>query len=211
MKANSDLKAIEEDSIRKLTEDCGLGEEDVRALREAWMLVVQCRQVLKWFSAFSYFITEYQSTKKQYLDHLGEQATTILLKHQETLHELMNGAISAGDITCFKHKLETSTRNTGNYFHYFVRTLEDGLPEVKLDAYEDASTSYWFCDRCTFKNSLADNECKICFVPLDALPPHPHVDFGNHNNTPSAHDEQVPNMTNNLFDGEEFINPWKFD
>ncbi|VVB14829.1 unnamed protein product [Arabis nemorensis] len=181
VKAKSNLKAIEENIIPKLTAYCGLGEQDMRALKEAWMLVVQCRQALKWSSLFGYVTTEDQTPKKPYLNHLEGEANKVLLKRKETLHELINEAISAGDITCFKHKVETSTKNTGNYFHYFLKMLEDGLPEVEVGVDEDASTNYWFCEQCKFQNGWGDREYKGCFILFDCVPPPSHVDFGNNN------------------------------
>ncbi|ESQ40837.1 hypothetical protein EUTSA_v10015828mg [Eutrema salsugineum] len=181
-----DLKAMEQKSIPKLTESCDLGEQDIRALREAFSLVVQCRLVLKWSCVFDYFITDYHSAKKQYLDHLRKQATANLLKHKETVEEVMNLATSGRDIAFFKHILRTTTTATGNYFHDFVKTLEDGLSDVKVDACEDATTGYWFCDRCTFQNDSFDRECKVCVLPS-------HVALGNNNTSASAHHQQVPN------------------
>ncbi|KAL1196323.1 putative E3 ubiquitin-protein ligase ARI16 [Cardamine amara subsp. amara] len=172
-KAKAKLKAFETNMIPKLTENCGVSEADMRAFREAWMLVVQCRGVLKWSCVFDYFITDYQKAKKQYLKHLRDEATTRLSKHEGTLHELVEELMfethSAEEFGFIKHKLETSTTNTGNYFHDYVKTLQDGLPEVKAEDYEKAPNSHWFCNRCTFQNTWDDKECKLCFVPHVAI------------------------------------------
>ncbi|CAL9229685.1 unnamed protein product [Arabidopsis halleri] len=171
-KAKSKLRALEEKTIPKLVENCGLSELDIRTVREAGMLNVQCRQVLKWSCVFDYFITEYESTKKQYTKHLIGQASAMLCKHEGKLDESMYRALSGGDFTFFKHMLETSTTYTGNYFDGFIKDLEDGKPpEVKADAYEDGQSSHWFCDRCTFENSCVDKQCKMCFFPLGSPPP----------------------------------------
>ncbi|CAH2073471.1 unnamed protein product [Thlaspi arvense] len=198
-KSKQDLEAIEQDSIPKLTGNCGLGEQEFRALREAWMLIVQCRLVLKWSYVFGYFISDYHSAKKQYLDHLREETDRVLDNHKWSLDELMRVASSGEDMTCFqhfKHKLGITTTATGNYFHFFVKTIEDGLSDVKADAYEDTTTGYWFCDRCTFQNDSFDRKCNVCLAPFESPPP--HVASGN-KDTAVAHHQQVPNMPNNPF------------
>ncbi|KAH0936695.1 hypothetical protein HID58_004156, partial [Brassica napus] len=78
-----DLEAVEE---KIMDANCSR-ELDVKALREAWMLTVQCRLLLKWSCVFGYLISDYHIAKKQYLDYLREKANANLLKHKETLHE----------------------------------------------------------------------------------------------------------------------------
>lgn len=172
-KAKSKLQDLEEKIIPKLEETCGLSKLDIRTVREAGMLIVQCRQILKWSFVFDFFVTENESTKKQYLKHRRDQAISMLCTHEGTLHELMNQALLKEDFTCFKHLLETSTTITGNYFDGFVKNLEEGMPEVKTE--EDGPSNHWFCDRCTFENSWVDKQCKMCFFPVDSPPPPPHV------------------------------------
>ncbi|KAJ4911788.1 putative E3 ubiquitin-protein ligase ARI16 [Raphanus sativus] len=163
-KSKRDLKAIKE-----VTTDCGLGGLDMAALRQAWTLIVQCRSVLKWSCVFGYFITDYHSAKKDYLDHIREKATAQLLKHKETLDEVTDRVISGGgDIIAFRQKLEVTTTTTGNYFQCFIKTLEDGLCDVKVDTYVDGTTDYWFCDRCTYKNYSFERECRICVAPCES-------------------------------------------
>lgn len=159
-KSKRDLKAIKE-----VTADCGLGELDMETLREAWMLVVRCRSVLKWSFVFGYFITDYHSAKKDYLDHIREKATAQLVKHKETLEEVTDSVISGGgDIIAFRQKLEVTITTTGHHFLCFVKTLEDGLRDVEVDTYVDGTIDYWFCDRCTYKNYSLERECRICTV-----------------------------------------------
>ncbi|KAF8115697.1 hypothetical protein N665_0025s0155 [Sinapis alba] len=203
-----ELETIERNIIPVLTQKCGLGDLDMRAVREACMLIVQCRLVLKWSSLFGYFITDYHSSRKQYLDHLVEEATANLLKHKGTLDELVNGAISRGDITGFRHKLETSTTTTGNYFHFFVKTVEDGMCEVKAGVFENVAIDYWFCDRCTFQNEGFERKCRVCVFPFEGPSP-PFVALGNHNNNNStaiAHDQQqLPNVSSNPFASPQLL------
>ncbi|ESQ40838.1 hypothetical protein EUTSA_v10013280mg [Eutrema salsugineum] len=179
-KSKSDLNSIEENVIPRLME-C-VSHEDTMALKEAWLLMVQCRLVLKWSSVFEYFIHEYQRLEKPFVDHLRRDATMTMLRHKETVEKVMNLAISSGDFTFFKHKLDTSTTTTGNFFHEYVKNLlKDALREVKVDSSENASVSYWLCNRCKVKNSWSDRQCKMCFVHLDSPipPPHPNVAFDN--------------------------------
>ncbi|CAH8364193.1 unnamed protein product [Eruca vesicaria subsp. sativa] len=124
--SNQDLKAIKRKSVPTLTAHCGLGEVDIKALREALILIVQYRRVLRW-SVFGYFISHYHISKKLYLDRLQEKATATLVTHKRTLDELVNGVISGGDITVFRQKLSETTGTTRDYFSFFVKTLEDGL------------------------------------------------------------------------------------
>ncbi|KAL0736271.1 hypothetical protein Bca4012_012481 [Brassica carinata] len=195
-RAKRDLEAIERDSIPVLTQRCGLGELDMRAVREACMLIVQCRLVLKWSSVFGYFVTDYHSARKQYLEHLVEGATANLVKHKEALDELVRGVISGEGITGFRHKLETSTTATGNYFHVFVKTVEEGLRDVKAGVFENVPTDYWFCDRCTFQNDAFERKCRICVFPFEGPSP-PLVALGNNNGTAIAAHQELPDVSSN--------------
>lgn len=215
-RAISVIEDLEGNRIPKLTEDFGLGEGDIRALREAWMLVLQCLIVLKWSAVFGYFLTDYQSAKVEYLNHLRDEAAETFVKHKAKLDELVAGELSAGDIGFFKHKLETTTTTTGNFFHDFVKAMEGGLPEVKVNAYDDAPTSSWFCDRCTFQNNWSDKECAMCFVPASPARHDVASSSGHANNIASTsasayHLHQVPNMPNNPFaPPQQGTNPPKF-
>ncbi|CAH8364185.1 unnamed protein product [Eruca vesicaria subsp. sativa] len=174
--SKSDLEAIEPKIM-----DANSG------LREAWMLILQCRRILKWSCVFGYFISDYHIAKKQYLDLVREKATTNLVTHKRTLHEVTTGVISGGDVTVFRQKLRDTTTRVGNFFHNFVKLLEDGLSDVKVDAYEDVTTDYWFCDRCTFKNDCFDQECRMCVFSFESPP---HVAFGHSNSSTSSHQQQ---------------------
>ncbi|CAN6847182.1 unnamed protein product [Brassica oleracea] len=188
-----DLEAVEE---KIMDANCSR-ELDVKALREAWMLAVQCRLLLKWSCVFGYLISDYHSAKKEYLDYLWEKATANLSKHKETLDEVTDGIISGGGgITAFRQKLGDTTARTDNYFRFFAKTLKDGLPDVKVDAYEDVTTDYWFCDRCTFQNDSCDQECRMCVVSFESPP---HVALCNRNSSASSshQQQQVPNVPNN--------------
>ncbi|WZZ45338.1 hypothetical protein YC2023_041597 [Brassica napus] len=130
--SKSDLKAIEENGVPRLTDNCSFNERDVDAVKEASLLMVQCRLVLKWSCAYEYFIAMYQSAKTQYVKYLRGEATKTLLRHIATHEELMNKAPTSGYFSSFKVKLSDSSTITGNYFHEYVKTLESGFPEIQL-------------------------------------------------------------------------------
>ncbi|EOA23053.1 hypothetical protein CARUB_v10003823mg [Capsella rubella] len=179
--AKSKRKDLEENIIPKIVEICGLSEQDLKTVREAGMLIVQCIQVLKWSRVFDYFINEYESTKKQYLKHLRDQASAMLRMHGWNLGKVLEESLVRRNVYCSKHMLETSTTTTGNHFDGFVKELEDGMPQVKTEAYEDGPgpSIHWLCRRCTFENSYVDKHCKMCAFPLvSPAPPPPPEDLG---------------------------------
>ncbi|KAF8052985.1 hypothetical protein N665_1482s0016 [Sinapis alba] len=199
-----DLEAIEE----KIMDANCLRELDIKAIREAWMVTIQCSLVLKWSCVFGYFITDYQIAKRQYLDYLREKATANLSNHKKTIAEVTSGIISGGDIIALREKLGDITTTTDNYFRFFVKSLEDGLCDVKVDAYEDGATDYWFCDRCTFQNDSSDQECRMCVFSFDSPP---HVALDNNNSSGSSHQQQDPNASNNTLARQGGNNPWELN
>uniref|UniRef100_M4FB10 RBR-type E3 ubiquitin transferase n=1 Tax=Brassica campestris TaxID=3711 RepID=M4FB10_BRACM len=130
--SKSDLKAIEENGVPRLTDNSSFNEQDVDAVKEATLLMVQCRLVLKWSCAYEYFIAMYQSPKTQYVKHLRGEARKTLLRHKATQEELMNKALTSGYFSSFKVELSNSSTITGNYFHEYVKTLESGFPEIQM-------------------------------------------------------------------------------
>lgn len=126
--SKSDLKAIEENGVPRLADNSSFNEQDVDAVKEATLLMVQCRLVLKWSCAYEYFIAMYQSPKTQYVKHLRGEARKTLLRHKATQEELMNKALTSGYFSSFKVELSNSSTITGNYFHEYVKTLESGFP-----------------------------------------------------------------------------------
>ncbi|CAA7027057.1 unnamed protein product [Microthlaspi erraticum] len=200
--AKSVIRDLERYCIPKLTENFGLGEEDIRALREAWMLVLQCLLVLKWSGVFGYFLTDYQSAKVEYLNHLRDKAAVAFDSHKKTLDELVGGELTAEACGFFRHRLEATTATTGGFFHDFVKAMEGGFSEVKVNSYDDAPMSSWFCDRCTFQNNWFDKECAMCFVPSESPAPRDVASSSGHaNNIASTsasayHLHHVPNMPN---------------
>ncbi|XP_019097682.1 PREDICTED: probable E3 ubiquitin-protein ligase ARI16 [Camelina sativa] len=169
--AKSNQRFVEEDRIPKLVERCGVSELDIRTLKEAEMLIVQCRQVLKWCCVFGYFMTEdYGSTKMHYLGHQRDLASIMVWNHEMTRRWVIEKALDERNFTCLKHKLETSTTNTGNHFDGFVKDLEEGMPDV----YVDGPIIRWECSKCSVKNKDVDKECQLCYAPRES-PESSHV------------------------------------
>ncbi|CAH8346295.1 unnamed protein product [Eruca vesicaria subsp. sativa] len=160
--AQDDLQDFE-DYITKNPDS--LKEQDVRIVREGLMLLVQCRQVLKWTCVYEYFHTEHETSKKEYLQFLQDIAMTTLQSYLKTLLEETETAFYAADalVVCkFRHNLNTATSNVGNFFYHFIKTLQDGIVDVKVKSYDNVAGPYWLCDRCTYGNSWLDMKCKMC-------------------------------------------------
>ncbi|CAH2043634.1 unnamed protein product [Thlaspi arvense] len=161
--ARSDLRAFDEYIIKKPS---SLKEQDIRVVREGLMLIVQCRQVLKWSCVYEYYHTDYEMSKKEYLRFLQDIASKALQGHLKTLLEETEEAFSActyENLCTMRHKLSTATSNLGNFFYHFINALQDGLVDVKVKSYDNFAGLYWLCDRCTYGNSWLDRECKMCF------------------------------------------------
>lgn len=159
--AQDDLQDFEDYMIKKPD---SLKEQDVRIVREGLTLLIQCRQVLKWSCVYEYFHTEHEASKKEYLQFLQDIATTTLQSYLKTLLEETETAFYADAyVLCkFRHNLTTATSNVGNFFYHFIKTLQDGIVDVKVKSYDNVAGPYWLCDRCTYGNSWLDMKCKMC-------------------------------------------------
>lgn len=169
-KAKCDLQAFD----MYINKEPGvLSEQDIRIVREGMMLIVQCRQVLKWTCAYDHFHTEYEISKKEYLRFLQDNATTTLQSYVKKLLDETKEASYAEtyeEIGNFRDRLSTATNNIGNYFYLFIKNLQDGLVDVKVNSYDGYLVGpYWFCDRCTFGNTWFDKECKMCYPTTYSL------------------------------------------
>ncbi|KAF3550284.1 hypothetical protein DY000_02005929 [Brassica cretica] len=123
--AQDDLQDFEDYIIKNPD---SLKEQDVRIVREGLMLLIQCRQVLKWSCVYEYFHTEHETSKKEYLQFLQDIATTTLQSYLKTLLEETETAFYAADalVLCkFRHNLTTATSNVGNFVYHFIKTLQD--------------------------------------------------------------------------------------
>ncbi|KAG7607179.1 putative E3 ubiquitin-protein ligase ARI15 [Arabidopsis thaliana] len=154
--AKYELEAFEESIIKKPSD---LKEQDVKVLREGLMLIVQCRQFLKWSCAYDYIHTEYDMAKREYLRFLQENASGIVHSFSQSIKE----ETEAKELTC--GKLLSETTNIGNFFYHFIKTLREGLPEVQAESYDNYGGPYWLCDRCTYGNSWFQRACKMCCDP----------------------------------------------
>ncbi|CAN6814055.1 unnamed protein product [Brassica oleracea] len=168
--AQDDLQDFEDYIIKNPD---SLKEQDVRIVREGLMLLIQCRQVLKWSCVYEYFHTEHETSKKEYLQFLQDIATTTLQSYLKTLLEETETAFYAADalVLCkFRHNLTTATSNVGNFFYHFIKTLQDGIVDVKVKSYDNVAGPYWLCDRCTYGNSWLDMKCKMCCEATTSKP-----------------------------------------
>ncbi|XP_010491528.1 PREDICTED: probable E3 ubiquitin-protein ligase ARI16 [Camelina sativa] len=171
-KAKYNQRFVEENYIPKLVDRCGVTELDIRTLKEAEILIVQCRQVLKWTCVFEYYMTEkYGSTKMQYLGHLRGLASIMVWNHEMTRRWVILESLEKRNFTYLKHQVETSTTNTGSHFDGFVKNLEEGMPEV---VYVDGPIIRWECSKCFIKNKDVDQECQLCYLPRES-PESSHV------------------------------------
>ncbi|CAA7034901.1 unnamed protein product [Microthlaspi erraticum] len=165
--AKSKLRAFEDLHMKKPA--CIWTEEYVKTMREGLMLVVQSTQVIKWSCVYDHLFTEYEKSKRVYLRSLQDYATTLVKGFAETLKEETLKSLSSSDDTpSLKESLSTvvfATRNIGNYFYHFVKSLQDGLVDVKVKSYDDFGGCRWFCDRCTYGNSWFVKKCEMCVDP----------------------------------------------
>lgn len=169
--AKSSLRAFEESITKKDTST--LIKQDITNLREGLMLVVQCRQVLKWICVYDYLFTEYEMAKKEYMRYLQDNATALVQSYSETLKEATEKALiaeSSEEVTCFMGKLSSAKSDIGNYFYHFMKAFKDGFADVKVRSYDNFGGLYWFCDRCTYGNTWFIKKCKMCCDPTAPTP-----------------------------------------
>lgn len=155
--AKSELESFEEDHFTS--------QEYIRIMREGLMLIVQCRQFLKWSCVYDHVHNEYQASKREYLRFLQDCANTLVQSYSETLKEETVKVFSATtyeETISSKWKVSGATSNIGNYFFHFTKTLQNGIDDVKVKAYDNFGGPYWLCDRCTCGNTWLDVTCKMC-------------------------------------------------
>ncbi|KAF3550281.1 hypothetical protein DY000_02005926 [Brassica cretica] len=155
-KARSELQAFEESKNT--------------TLREGLMLIVQCRQFLKWSCVYEYIHLEHEDSKKDFLRFLQDYASTLVQSFSETLKEEREKALSETtleEVTCSKGNLYDVTISIGNYFYNFAKALQDGLDVVEVRHYDDFSPC-WLCDRCTYANTWLHKVCQMCYeIPVE--------------------------------------------
>ncbi|KAL1204027.1 putative E3 ubiquitin-protein ligase ARI14 [Cardamine amara subsp. amara] len=172
--AKADLKLFEESNVKKPSI---LNEQDIKILREGLMLIVQCRRVLKWICVFDYFHTEYEMSKREYLRYLQGNAGVALQRYSNNLQEqkdrLFTAASTPEEPLCSNSKISIVTSDIGNYFYDFIKTLQDGLADLKVKSYDDCGGPYWLCDRCTSGNNWLHKKCEMCrdetAIPVEML------------------------------------------
>ncbi|KAJ0238254.1 E3 ubiquitin-protein ligase ARI15 [Hirschfeldia incana] len=157
VEAKSELESLDESQFTF--------QQYITAMREGLMLIVQCRQFLKWSCAYDHIHTEYQASKREYLRFLQDNANTLVQSYSETLKEEAVKALSATtyeETIVSRSKILSATSNIGNYFFHFSNTLQGGIDDVKVKSYDNFGGPYWLCDRCTCGNTWLDMTCKMC-------------------------------------------------
>ncbi|CAN7023701.1 unnamed protein product [Brassica rapa subsp. trilocularis] len=144
-KARSELQAFE--------------ESNNTTLREGLMMIVQCRQFLKWSCVYEYIHLQYEDSKREFLRFLHDYARKLVQSFSETLKEETEKALSEptlDEVTCSRGNI-----SIGNYFYNFSKALKDGLDAVKVKHYDDFSPC-WLCDRCSYANTWLHKACQMC-------------------------------------------------
>ncbi|KAK2969218.1 hypothetical protein RJ640_020368 [Escallonia rubra] len=133
--------------IKEISENLGKLEIELEYLVEAWLQIVECRQVLTWTYAYGYYLPADEPAKKELFEFLQCQAAAL-----EKLHECAEGEvqanlmekISATDIVGyanFQRKLVHLTSVTRNHFEKLVTALQNDLSDVTIFLLDFASTS----------------------------------------------------------------------
>ncbi|CAN7100902.1 unnamed protein product [Brassica rapa subsp. narinosa] len=149
VEARSELQAFKESD--------NTSEEYIRIVRDGLMLIVQCRQFLKWTCVYEHIHLEYEASKKEFLRFLQDYANTLVERYAETLKEDTK-ALSAAQLVC---NVPAVTSSIGNYFYNFSKALKDGLDAVKVKHYDDFAPC-WLCDRCSSANTWLHKACQMC-------------------------------------------------
>ncbi|CAH8347606.1 unnamed protein product [Eruca vesicaria subsp. sativa] len=164
----SDIAMVEAKSeLESFNESNFTSQEYIRIMREGLMLIVQCRQFLKWSCVYDHIHNKYEASKREYLRFLQDYANTLVQSYSETLKEETVKVVSADtyeETRSSRWKISNATSCIGNYFFHFTKTLQDGIDDVKVKSYDNVGGPYWLCDRCTAGNSWFDVKCKMCCV-----------------------------------------------
>lgn len=153
VEARSELQAFKESD--------NTSEEYIRIVREGLMLIVQCRQFLKWTCVYEHIHLEYEASKKEFLRFLQDYANTLVKSYAETLKEETGKGLSAAQLVCSRSNIPGVTSSIGNYFYNFSKALKDGLDAVKVKHYDDFAPC-WLCDRCSYANTWLHKACQMC-------------------------------------------------
>lgn len=134
MKAQSDLKNMQEKNLNILCEKFGWTKLRLKFVTEAWEQIIECRRTLKWSYTYGYFIPEHERAKVALFQFLQGQAEAGLERlHQCAEKELIewqeNCDATADQFDVFRVKLVDLTSVTRNYFANLVTALENGLCE----------------------------------------------------------------------------------
>ncbi|XP_019098627.1 PREDICTED: probable E3 ubiquitin-protein ligase ARI15, partial [Camelina sativa] len=86
--AKSELEAFEPTDLKE--------EQDIKVIRQGLMLIVQCRQFLKWICVYDYLHTDCDMAKREYLRFLKEHAATLVQSFSETIKKEAERAKTLG-------------------------------------------------------------------------------------------------------------------
>ncbi|KAI5065676.1 hypothetical protein GOP47_0020371 [Adiantum capillus-veneris] len=135
-KALSNLQQLQATQLKKLVDRYARPPSQLKFITDAWLQIVECRQVLQWTYTYGYYVPENEDAKKQFFEYLQGEAEAGL----ERLHRCAENAIVdllEGDVaeeTSFLEfcaKLTGLTTVTRNYFQNLIEALENGLADVE--------------------------------------------------------------------------------
>ncbi|KAK2989979.1 hypothetical protein RJ640_004142 [Escallonia rubra] len=184
-KAATNLHQMRTTKIKEISEKFLKLEIELEYLVEAWVQIVECRQVLTWTYAYGYYLPADEPTKKELFEFLQRQAEAALERlhkcaEEEVQANLME-KISATDIVGyadFQRKLVHLTSVTRNHFEKLVTTLQNDLSdvsssskkrkrdEVGIWSQSEDKLNGWACDQCTYFNDMSATRCAMCYGPL---------------------------------------------
>ncbi|KAL5707842.1 RBR-type E3 ubiquitin transferase [Ranunculus cassubicifolius] len=136
-KAVSDLKQLQEEDIKKLSNVQCISELQLKFLTDAWLQIIECRRVLEWTYAYGYYLPDDEPAKKDLFEFLQGEAEYWL----EQLHHcaenemrtfLLADGVSEG-FEKFRIKLVELTNSAKNFFGNLVSGLENGLTDVNSE------------------------------------------------------------------------------
>ncbi|KFK38983.1 hypothetical protein AALP_AA3G184900 [Arabis alpina] len=135
-KAMADLKKLQLDNLKKLSDILFTSETQLEFITEAWLQIIECRRVLEWTYAYGYYLPD--QGKQVFFEYLqGEADSGLERLHvcaEKELNVFYDGKVPSEDFKHFQTKLTDLTIITKTYFANLVKALENGLNECWVDA-----------------------------------------------------------------------------
>ncbi|XP_042483649.1 probable E3 ubiquitin-protein ligase ARI8 [Macadamia integrifolia] len=120
--------------LKELSLGEGVSEMELESIREAWLLIVECRRVLKWTYVYGYYLPEYEEVKRAFFEYLQGEAESGLKRLHYCVEKELKGYLevegSIPDFHEFLTKIVGLTKVTRNYFKNLVQAFENGLSDV---------------------------------------------------------------------------------